>query len=86
MGTLFKNVFPPDVVQALILLGAWGDSPPGYIVSGHALRVGAEMGLHKAFSKLMLTGMGKNRTAAEVEEERTLVETARLWFSVSSWE
>jgi hypothetical protein len=42
-----------------------------------------DMGVNDAFGKLLRSGMGANKTGAELEKERSLVVQARVWFCVS---
>ncbi len=51
--------------------------------SGHAVRMAIDMGINRSFLHLLRSGMGKDRTAEELEEERHLVVHSRVWFCVS---
>lgn len=51
--------------------------------SGHAVRMAIDMGVNDAFGKLLRSGMGANKTGADLEKERNLVVQARVWFCVS---
>lgn len=42
-----------------------------------------DMGVNRAFIQLLRTGMGKNKSREELEEERHLVVHSRVWFCVS---
>lgn len=41
-----------------------------------------DLGLNRSFLRLRETGMGDGKTSAELEEDRELVYTSRIWFSV----
>jgi hypothetical protein len=41
-----------------------------------------DLGLNRSFLRLRETGMGDSKTPADLEEERELVYTSRIWFSV----
>jgi hypothetical protein len=43
-----------------------------------------DMGVNEAFGKLLRSGMGANKTGADLEKERNLVVQARVWFCVSA--
>lgn len=50
---------------------------------GHAVRMAVDMGINRSFVTLLRSGMGKGKSADELEEERHLVVQSRVWFSVS---
>jgi hypothetical protein len=41
-----------------------------------------DLGLNRSFLRLRETGMGGGKMSAELEEDRELVYTSRIWFSV----
>jgi hypothetical protein len=41
------------------------------------------MGINRSFVTLLRSGMGKGKSAEELEEERDLVVQSRVWFCVS---
>ena len=63
-----------SVFLAILLLAAWSTS--GWLLSGHALRMALDLGLHHALEKLAETNPAKKRNP---EEERDLVVSARIW-------
>jgi hypothetical protein len=50
--------------------------------SGHAVRMAIDLGINRSFSQLLKSGMGADKTPAELEKERDLVVKSRVWFSV----
>jgi hypothetical protein len=65
-STLFGPVVRKEAVMAVLILAAWSQN--GWLPSGHALRMGLDMHLHKALDKLAdgtHTVTGKTRTEAE---------------------
>ncbi|KAG7529494.1 hypothetical protein FFLO_05601 [Filobasidium floriforme] len=79
-STLFGPVVRKEAVMAVLILASWSQDP--WLPSGHALRMGLDMNLHKALEKLGedvgTFGGGKARTEAE---ERDLVVSARIWLN-----
>ena len=51
--------------------------------TGHAVRMAIDMGVNRSFIHLLRSGMGKGKSAEELEEERHLVVHSRVWFCVS---
>lgn len=80
-GTMFNPVARVEAVQAMSILAAFSDN--GWLPGGHAVRMALDMGINKSFIRLLRTGMGKNKTPEELEEERPLVVHSRTWFCVS---
>jgi hypothetical protein len=66
-STLFGPVVRKEAVMAVLILASWSQDP--WLPSGHALRMGLDMNLHKALEKLAedtgTFGGGKARTEAE---------------------
>jgi len=50
---------------------------------GHAVRMAVDMGINRSFVTLLRSGMGKGKSAEELEEDRDLVVQSRVWFCVS---
>ncbi len=75
-STLFGPVVRKEAVMAVLILAAWSQN--GWLPSGHALRMGLDMQLHKALDKLADTN-AKERSNAE---EQDLVVAARIWLNV----
>ncbi|KAG8762185.1 hypothetical protein FRC11_010572 [Ceratobasidium sp. 423] len=74
--TLFTPVVRQEAVQAMVLVSGW--STNGWLPGGHAVRMGLEIGMHKAWPKLH-----KRMRAGKIsvsQEERQLVISARTWF------
>lgn len=71
-STLFGPVVRKEAVMAVLILAAWSQN--GWLPSGHALRMGLDMHLHKALEKL-----NDNKTLAGAtrsqSEERDLSES-----------
>ncbi|EJD51772.1 hypothetical protein AURDEDRAFT_111388 [Auricularia subglabra TFB-10046 SS5] len=80
--TLFAPVSRTEAVQAMILVSGWSDN--GWLTGGHAVRMALELGLHKAWPKL-LKRMKLGRSAAS-QEERELVISTRTWFTLYLFE
>jgi hypothetical protein len=59
---------------AMLLLAAWSTS--GWLLSGHAMRMALDLGLHRALETLADRNPAKRRSS---EEERDLVVSARIW-------
>lgn len=55
----------------------------GWMPGGHAVRMAVDMGINRSFVALLRSGMGKGKSAEELEEERHLVVQSRVWFCVS---
>jgi hypothetical protein len=62
-STLFGPVVRKEAVMAVLILASWSQDP--WLPSGHALRMGLDMNLHKALEKLADKGTGKGRSEAE---------------------
>ncbi|KAJ9127764.1 hypothetical protein QFC24_000047 [Naganishia onofrii] len=77
-STLFGPVVRKEAVMAVLILAAWSQN--GWLPSGHALRMGLDMHLHKALEKLNdnkpLPGAQRSDS-----EERDLVVSARIWMN-----
>ncbi|CAE7145755.1 unnamed protein product [Rhizoctonia solani] len=74
--TLFTPVVRQEAVQAMVLVSGW--STNGWLPGGHAVRMGLEIGMHKAWPRLH-----KRMRAGKIsvsQEERQLVISARTWF------
>ncbi|KAJ1301554.1 hypothetical protein OPQ81_008802 [Rhizoctonia solani] len=74
--TLFTPVVRQEAVQAMVLVSGW--STNGWLPGGHAVRMGLEIGMHKAWPRLL-----KRMRAGKIsvsQEERQLVISARTWF------
>ncbi|KZV93797.1 hypothetical protein EXIGLDRAFT_716777 [Exidia glandulosa HHB12029] len=80
--TLFAPVARKEVVQSMILVSGWSDN--GWLSGGHAVRMALELGMHKAWPKLLKRmKAGKN---APSNEERELVISTRTWFCLYLFE
>ncbi|WWC89988.1 uncharacterized protein L201_004918 [Kwoniella dendrophila CBS 6074] len=77
VNTLFHPVHRVEAVQGMILLSAFRDS--GWLPGGHAVRMALDMGINRSFLHLLRTGMGKGKSEAELEQEKTLVVQSRVW-------
>ncbi|OCF71780.1 hypothetical protein I204_07843 [Kwoniella mangroviensis CBS 8886] len=77
VNTLFHSVQRIEAVQSMILLAAYRDS--GWLPGGHAVRMAVDMGINRSFLHLLRTGMGKGKSEAELEQERSLVVQSRIW-------
>ncbi|KAG8912899.1 hypothetical protein FRC00_003545 [Tulasnella sp. 408] len=85
-ATLFAPVVRQEAVQAMILVAGWGAGPrdSGWLTCGHATRMALELGMHKAWPKLLKRmHAGKAGTS---NEERELVISARTWFCLYLFE
>lgn len=74
--TLFSPVARQEAVQAMVLVSGWSSN--GWLPGGHAVRMGLEIGMHKAWPRLF-----KRMRAGKIsvsQEERQLVISARTWF------
>ncbi|THV06007.1 hypothetical protein K435DRAFT_773506 [Dendrothele bispora CBS 962.96] len=80
-ATLFSPVTRVEAVQAMILVSGWSDN--GWLSGGHAVRMGMELSLHKAWPRL-LRRMNANR--ASPTDDRELVVAARTWFCLYLFE
>jgi hypothetical protein len=65
----------------MILVSGWSDN--GWLSGGHAVRMGMELSLHKAWPRL-LRRMNANK--ANREDDRELVVAARTWFCLYLFE
>ncbi|KAG8897423.1 hypothetical protein FRB99_008163, partial [Tulasnella sp. 403] len=85
-ATLFAPVVRQEVVQAMILVAGWGAGPKdsGWLTCGHATRMALELGMHKAWPKLMKR-MNAGKTSSS-QDERELVISARTWFCLYLFE
>ncbi|KAJ9104788.1 hypothetical protein QFC19_003929 [Naganishia cerealis] len=77
-STLFGPVVRKEAVMAVLILAAWSQN--GWLPSGHALRMGLDMHLHKALEKLNDNKSLAGQTRS-VSEERDLVVSARIWMN-----
>ncbi|KAG9035556.1 hypothetical protein FRB95_011098 [Tulasnella sp. JGI-2019a] len=85
-GTLFAPVMRQEVVQAMILVAGWGAAPndSGWLTCGHATRMALELGIQKAWPRLLKRiHAGKMSTS---QEERELVISSRTWFCLYLFE
>ncbi|KAK7468717.1 hypothetical protein VKT23_003220 [Stygiomarasmius scandens] len=80
-ATLFSPVSRVEAVQAMTLVSGWSDN--GWLSGGHAVRMGMELSLHKAWPRL-LRRMNANKASAT--EDRELVVAARTWFCLYLFE
>lgn len=74
--TLFTPVARQEAVQAMVLVSGWSSN--GWLPGGHAVRMGLEIGMHKAWPRLY-----KRMRAGKIsvsQEERQLLISARTWF------
>ncbi|ODO03333.1 hypothetical protein L198_02178 [Cryptococcus wingfieldii CBS 7118] len=79
-GTLFNPVHRIEAVQGMLLLSAFQDN--GWLPGGHAVRMAIDMGINRSFIHLLRSGMGKGKSAQELEQERSLVVHSRVWFGL----
>ncbi|KAF8577305.1 hypothetical protein K439DRAFT_1664275 [Ramaria rubella] len=81
--SMFQRVKDLEVIQGLLLLSAWSDSTGGtcWIVAGHAIRCGVEMGIHKALPRL-----GSESHSIDEEVTQVLVSSARVWCALFAFE
>lgn len=85
-ATLFAPVVRQEAVQAMIMVAGWGAGPrdSGWLTCGHATRMALELGMHKAWPRLLKRmHSGKAGTS---HEERELVISARTWFCLYLYE
>ncbi|KAG8988167.1 hypothetical protein FRB90_002932 [Tulasnella sp. 427] len=85
-ATLFAPVVRQEAIQAMILVAGWGAGPrdSGWLTCGHATRMALELGMQKAWPKLLKRmHAGKAGTSPE---ERELVISARTWFCLYLFE
>lgn len=85
-ATLFAPVVRQEAVQAMIMVAGWGAGPrdSGWLTCGHATRMALELGMHKAWPRLLKRmHAGKSGTSPE---ERELVVSARVWFCLYLYE
>ncbi|KAH7106755.1 hypothetical protein BKA62DRAFT_684990 [Auriculariales sp. MPI-PUGE-AT-0066] len=80
--TLFVPVSRKEAVQAMILVSGWSDN--GWLTGGHAVRMALELGMHKAWPKLLKRMKAGKSTASN--EERELVISTRTWFCLYLFE
>ncbi|QRV97650.1 Fungal Zn(2)-Cys(6) binuclear cluster domain [Ceratobasidium sp. AG-Ba] len=74
--TLFTPVARQEAVQAMVLVSGWSSN--GWLPGGHAVRMGLEIGMHKAWPRLFKR-MRQGKLLV-TQEERQLVISARTWF------
>jgi hypothetical protein len=79
-ATLFAPVARVEAVQAMILVSGWSDN--GWLSGGHAVRMGMELSLHKAWPRLLRRINAKKAS----EEDRDLVVASRTWFCLYLFE
>ncbi|KIK70783.1 hypothetical protein GYMLUDRAFT_32836 [Collybiopsis luxurians FD-317 M1] len=79
-ATLFAPVSRVEAVQAMILVSGWSDN--GWLSGGHAVRMGMELSLHKAWPRL-LRRIEANKASLE---DRDLVVASRTWFCLYLFE
>ncbi|WVW83043.1 hypothetical protein I302_105060 [Kwoniella bestiolae CBS 10118] len=82
------HAFPDVVTEGLVseeegremlqIYDTW-DSDSGWLPGGHAVRMAVDMGINRSFLHLLRTGMGKGKSEAELEQERSLVVQSRTW-------
>ncbi|KAG8930090.1 hypothetical protein FRC02_004620 [Tulasnella sp. 418] len=85
-ATLFSPVVRQEVVQAMVIIAGWGAGPKdsGWLTCGHATRMALEIGMQRAWPRLL-----KRMHAGKVsrsQEERELVISARTWFCLYLFE
>ncbi|KAF5388490.1 hypothetical protein D9757_004585 [Collybiopsis confluens] len=79
-ATLFAPVTRVEAVQAMILVSGWSDN--GWLSGGHAVRMGMELSLHKAWPRL-LRRIEANKAS---HEDKDLVVASRTWFCLYLFE
>ncbi|KAF8519106.1 hypothetical protein BU17DRAFT_66051 [Hysterangium stoloniferum] len=75
-ATLFSPVSRQEAVQAMVVVSGWSDN--GWLSGGHAVRMALELGMNKAWPRL-LRRIHANKMSKS-QEERELVISARTWF------
>ncbi|KAF8578439.1 hypothetical protein K439DRAFT_1638799 [Ramaria rubella] len=81
-ATLFSPVSRQEAVQAMVLVSGWSDN--GWLSGGHAVRMALEVGMNKAWPRL-LRRINANKMST-TQEERELVISARTWFCLYLFE
>jgi hypothetical protein len=82
--TLFAPVVRQEVVQAMVLVAGWA-TDGGWLSGGHAVRMAYEIGMHKAWPRV-LKRINSGRTLPSSQEERELVISSRVWFCLYLFE
>ncbi|KIJ46403.1 hypothetical protein M422DRAFT_165228, partial [Sphaerobolus stellatus SS14] len=75
-ATLFSPVQRQEAVQAMILVSGWSDN--GWLTAGHAVRMALELGMSRAWPKLLKKIRARRVNTSQ--EERELVISVRTWF------
>ncbi|EJU00144.1 hypothetical protein DACRYDRAFT_117704 [Dacryopinax primogenitus] len=84
-NTLWLPVARREVVQASIVVAGW--STNGWLLGGHAIRMALELGIHKAWPRLLK----KIRSGSKLKDirgsdEHDLVVCSRIWFTLFLFE
>ena len=82
MSTNAYLLFELSSIDPAVLVSGWSEN--GWLSGGHAVRMALELGMHKAWPKL-LKRMKAGKSAAS-NEERELVIATRTWFCLYLFE
>ncbi|VDB99587.1 unnamed protein product [Peniophora sp. CBMAI 1063] len=81
-ATLFSPVIRYEAVQAMVLIAGWSEN--GWLSGGHAVRMAMELGMHKAWPRLVKRmDQGKHGTG---QEDVDLITATRTWFCLYLFE
>ncbi|KZT52102.1 hypothetical protein CALCODRAFT_502697 [Calocera cornea HHB12733] len=86
--TLFSQPQGVECVQAMLLLAGWS-SKTGWLAAGHGIRMGMEIGMHKALPRLvakMRAGRYDPNPDPKVSLDAPLVSQARTWLGLFVFE
>ncbi|KZO92820.1 hypothetical protein CALVIDRAFT_503961, partial [Calocera viscosa TUFC12733] len=84
-NTLWLPVARREVVQATILVAGW--STNGWLLGGHAVRMALELGIHKAWPRLLKRlKSGKKLKDSIGSDEHDLIVCSRIWFTLFLFE
>ncbi|EJT97280.1 hypothetical protein DACRYDRAFT_111826 [Dacryopinax primogenitus] len=86
--TLFSQPQGVECVQAMLLLAGWS-SKTGWLAAGHGIRMGMEIGMHKALPRLaakMRSGRHDPSPDPKTSLDAALVSQARTWLGLFVFE
>lgn len=69
-------------IQAILTLGVYHRNC--WLLIGLATSLATNMGIDHSYPRLLETGMGRDRSGQQLEQDRPLVSQARLWFALYS--
>jgi len=84
-ATLWLPVVRREVVQASMVVAGW--STNGWLLGGHAIRMALELGLHKAWPKLLKKIKSGRKLKDQIgSDEHDLIVCSRIWFALFLFE